>query len=41
MKQNADLYGFKITDEQMAKLDALDEGEKGACCPENIPDNIA
>lgn len=41
MKMNADLYGFEITDEQMAKLDALDQGEEGACCPENIPDNIA
>lgn len=41
MKKNADLYGFHISAEQMAKLDALDQGEKGACCPENIPDNIA
>lgn len=41
MKLNADLYGFEISDEQMAKLDSLDEGEAGSCCPENIPDNIA
>ena len=39
IKANADLYGFEITDEQMAALDKLDEGEKGSLCPENIPDN--
>lgn len=41
MAQNADLYGFEISAEQMSKLDGLDQGEAGACCPQNIPDNIA
>lgn len=30
IKNNADLYGFEITKEDMATLDALDKGDEGA-----------
>ena len=40
MKLNADLYDFEISPDQMAKLDALDQGAEAAVCPENIPDSI-
>jgi diketogulonate reductase-like aldo/keto reductase len=40
MKMNADLYGFDISSEQMAALDALDEGAKEAVCPQNLPETI-
>jgi diketogulonate reductase-like aldo/keto reductase len=29
---NADVYGFELTHEEMAKLDALDQGDQGSIC---------
>jgi diketogulonate reductase-like aldo/keto reductase len=30
IEQNADVFGFELDDKDMAALDALDQGEKGA-----------
>ena len=30
IQANADVYGFELTDEDMGKLDSLDQGENGA-----------
>jgi len=39
MKSNMDMDGWALTDEEVAKLNGLDEGEKGAICPYrlNVP----
>lgn len=31
IKANTELYDFQLSDEDMAALDSLDEGAKGAC----------
>ncbi|KAL7004412.1 hypothetical protein EMMF5_006031 [Cystobasidiomycetes sp. EMM_F5] len=36
IKSNIDVYGFKLDNKDMAELDALDEGGKGACAPYNL-----
>lgn len=30
IKANTDVYGFELSEEEMAQLDALDKGDKGA-----------
>jgi diketogulonate reductase-like aldo/keto reductase len=36
--QNADVYGFEIANEDMAKLDSLDQGASGAICEAVVND---
>lgn len=31
IRSNADVYNFELDEEDMAKLDSLDEGAEGAC----------
>ena len=31
IRENADVYDFSISPEDMAKIDALDKGDAGAC----------
>lgn len=33
--ENADVYDFELTQEQMSAIDGLDEGAKGAVAPHN------
>lgn len=30
-ESNADVFDFELSDEQMARLDGLDEGKAGSC----------
>ena len=34
IKENAQVYHFELTDEEMAMLDALDQGKEGALVPQ-------
>ena len=33
--ENADVYDFELSEDQMKAIDELDEGEKGAVAPHN------